>query len=321
MGDSFTITSVRARSRPSRVLAVLACLASACVSATAHAQNAPSPDTLQQAHALADAGKYAQAEALTRAYLRLRDNSADAHYLLAFCLFREDKPVPSLAEYTRAAALQPPSPDQLRNVALDYVLAGDYVDAEKWMSQVVAWAPGDGESWYDLGRIKYTLNRFTEAINCFKRALTLLPQSVKAENNLGLAYEGLDRVPDALAAYRQAIAWQAASQAPPSAQPYINLGTLLLEQNQPIPAQQALEHAETITPDDARLCVTLGKLYTRTGNLPQAQAQFEHAVALSPKTAAYHFLLGQAYRKAGQTAKAQAQFAEAAALDGSHSSK
>jgi tetratricopeptide (TPR) repeat protein len=251
----------------------------------------------------------------------MHDNSADAHYLLAFCLFREDKPTPSLAEYTRAAALQTPTADQLRNVALDYVLADDYVDADKWMSRVVTWAPGDGESWYDLGRIKYTLNRFTEAVTCFERALSLMPRSVKAENNLGLAYEGLGRNSDALAAYRQAIAWEAASSAAPNAQPYINLGTLLLEQNQPTPAQQALERADAIAPNDAKLAMTLGKLYTRTGNMPQAQAHFEHAVALSPQTAAYHFLLGQTYRKIGQTAKAKAQFAEAAALDGSHSSK
>jgi hypothetical protein len=72
----------------------------------------------------------------------MHDNSADAHYLLAFCLFREDKPTPSLAEYTRAAALQTPTADQLRNVALDYVLADDYVDAESWPGHPATASPG-----------------------------------------------------------------------------------------------------------------------------------------------------------------------------------
>ncbi len=281
---------------------------------------APQPDVLAQAHDLANAGKYARAETLTRSYLVTHDNSADAHYLLAFCLFREDKPVPSLAEYTRAAALRKPGAEELRDVALDYVLANDYVDADKWMSEVVSWTPGDGEVWYDLGRIKYTENRFAEALNCFQRALALMPHSVKVENNLGLTYEGLDRVADALAAYRQAIAWQAGSTTP-SEQPFLNLGTLLLEQNQTDAALSALEQASALAPDDPKLCMTLGKLYMRKEKLTQAQLQFEHAVALSPQTAAYHFLLGQAYRKGGEAAKAKEQFAQAAALDGTHSSQ
>jgi Flp pilus assembly protein TadD len=303
---------------PHATCIALTCLVIAAALSPAQAQSVPDP--LQQAHTLADAAHFPQAEALTRTYLRTHDNSADAHYLLAFCLFREDKPVASLAEYTRAAALRKPNAAELRNVALDYVLANDYVDADKWMSQVVSWSPQDGESWYDLGRIKYTENRFTESVTCFQHALALMPKSVKAENNLGLTYEGLDRTSDALAAYRQAIAWQAGAPHP-SAQPYINLGTLLLEQNQPAQALQALQQAEALTPDDPKLCMTLGKVYDRAGNLPQAQAQFEHAVALAPQTAAYHFLLGQTYRKTAQTEKAKAQFAEAAALDGSHSSK
>ena len=311
------------RAKSLRFLApACALIAAALLPLHAQLPSQPVPQTtpLQQAQALADSGQFPQAEALTRTYLHTHDNSASAHYLLAFCLFREDKPVPSLSEYTRAAALQAPTAAQLRIVALDYVLANDYVDADKWMSKVVAWAPQDGESWYDLGRIQYTENRFADAIASFEHALTLMPHSVKAENNLGLAYEGLDRTSDALAAYRQALAWQA--NAPhPNAQPFLNLGTLLLDQNQPALALHALEQAAAITPDDAKLCMVLGKAYTRTGNLPRAQAAFAHAVALSPKTAAYHFLLGQAYRKTGQDALAKAQFAQAAALDGSHSSK
>lgn len=301
-----------------RVISALGVLALVTTGAL-RAQN-DTADPLQQAHTLADGNHLPQAEVATRSYLQTHETSADARYLLAYILFREDKPLPSLAEYTRAAQLQKPTPQQLQNVALDYVLAGDYVDADKWMTTVAAWAPGDGEAWYSLGRIKYTENRFGEAVACFQKALALIPQSVKAENNLGLAYEGLDRNTDALAAYRQSIAWQAQS-SQPSAQPYINLGTLLLAMNQVDAAQPALLQAQALAPNDPRLRMTTGKLYQRKGDLPQAQVEFEHAVALSPNTAAYHFLLGQVYRKTGQSAKATAEFARAAQLDGAHSSR
>ena len=273
--------------------------------------------TLAHGRDLAAAGKLRDAEEAARNYLGDHPQEADAHYLLAYVLFREGEPAPSLAEYTRAAGLQPPSTKQLYYVALDYVLAKDYTDADKWMTRVTERAPADSEAWYSLGRIKYSENRFQESIESFEKALSLAPHLVKAANNLGLAYEGLNQVDNAVKAYRTAIAWQADS-ASPSEQPLTNLGIVLVDRNELSEALPLLQQAVRIAPNDARIRAALGRLYQRQGELAAAQSELERAVALAPDAAAYHFLLGQVYRRSGQAEEAKHQFAKASALDAAH---
>ncbi len=292
----------------------------ACLPARpANAQStALEPVELSTARNLLSQNKLAEAEQTLRSYLASHLAEANARYLLAFTLFRENKPGESLAEYTHAAQLQTPTPEELRHVALDYVLMNDYADAEKWLTRVVTAAPNDGESWYDLGRVKATENRFSEAVECFNKALALTPHLVKAENNLGIAYAGLNRLDDAAAAYRLAIAWQQDT-AEPSEQPFLNLGTLLVDRGQLTEALPLLRRAQAIAPGDAKIHEQLGRLYLRQDNLAQAQRELEQATVAVPDRAALHFQLGQVYRKEGFAEKAKAEFSRAAALDATHS--
>ena len=275
---------------------------------------------LNQAEEALDRKQWTDAERMLRGYLADHPSSAKALYLLAFTLFRENRPSESLTAYTNAAKLREPGATDLRWVALDYVLLGDYTDAYTWMSRAVELDAKDGESWYGLGRIQYTLNRFTDAIASFKHALLLMPQSVKAENNLGLAYEGLNRPEAAAAAYRQAIAWQREKPGP-SEQPLLNLGTLLLDQTKPDEAAPLLKEAEELSPRDPKIHAALGKLYRMKNDLAAAQSEFEQAVALDPDSVGLHFQLGQIYRKEGFGTKAAAEFETVSRLGGNPSSE
>jgi tetratricopeptide (TPR) repeat protein len=277
-------------------------------------------EMLLQAKKALHQSQWKEADRLARAYLNNHEQSAEARYALATALFRENQPRESLVEFTHAAKLQTPSAVELRWVALDYVLLGDYGDADTWMTRSVTMDPNDGESWYGLGRIKYTENRFRESTESLDKALQLMPRSVKVEDNLGLAYEGLNRPEDAIAAYRQAIAWQAGS-AKPSEQPLLNLGAILVDQGSTDEALPLLLQAESIAPGDSKIHAALGKLYRKSDDLEKARSQFEQAIALDPKSAGLHFQLGQVYRKQGATAKASAEFARASELAGTHSSE
>ncbi len=280
---------------------------------------AQQPDPLQQARTLAAGNHLAEAERNVSTYLNGHDNSGEAHFLLAYILLRENKPVASLAEYTHASRLQKPTAQQLKFVALDYVLANDYASADQWLTRAMSWEPNDSDGWYDLGRIKYNENRFEEALNCFRKSLALTARSVRVENNMGLAYEGLGRPEDAIAAYRTAMEWQSGVSRP-SEQPLINLAIVLVNRNQMDQALPLLKQAEALAPTNVKVHVELGRLYGRENQLPEAQLELERAVALAPESAAYHFQLGQVYRKSGQPEKARTEFAAAAAMDGSHSS-
>lgn len=275
---------------------------------------------LQQAEALLRRGDSKTAEQMTRQYLREHSNSADAHFLLGLILFREQRATDSLAEYTTGAKERPPSAYDLKIVALDYGMLKDFLDADKWLTKSLGWNPNDSEGWYYLGRIKYNSNRFDEAIAAFQKCLVLDPGNVKAEDNLGLSYEGQGNAEAALEAYRKAIEWQARVSAK-NPGPWINAGSLLVEKDRPAEAIPMLVAAIEIAPDEFKAHQQLGKAYERLEQLPQAQLELERAVALSPENAPLHFVLGQIYRRQGLNDKANVEFKRCAALNGSHSTK
>ena len=274
---------------------------------------------LTEARTYIDHGEYANADKELRSYIAEHPSDVDAQYLLAFALFRENKPADSLNEYTAAARHRPPQAPDLKTVALDYVLLNDYADAEHWIRSALSMDPNDPEAWYEAGRIEYTLNYFRPALSAFERSLQLDPASVKAENNLGLALEGLNRTDDAIGAYRKALAMQAASPHP-SEQPFLNLATVLINLNELDEALPLLKQAAEIAPNDWKILAQLGRLYAQQGNLDAARETLERAVAIEPGKASLHFQLGQVYKKAGELEKAQAEFATTQKLLGTNSS-
>jgi tetratricopeptide (TPR) repeat protein len=322
-----------------------------------HAPRSVAPE-LEEAWSLAESGAATQAEKIVRQFLGRHPQSPEGHFLLGYVLFREiqsearvDGVMPysvdaslgsfrdahareSLAEYTVGAKYAAPSAFDLKIVAFDYVLLDDPADADKWLTRVVEWNPRDADAWYNLGRTKYSENRFDEAIHAFQQCLAFDPKNVKAEDNLGLSYYGLGRTNDALAAYQTAIAWEKQPpkvhrpsgvagpprSLPPDPQPFIDLGILYLDQNRPNDALPVLAQATQIAPEDATGHEELGKAYTHLNDLPKAQAELEKAVALAPNVASLHFMLGQVYRKLGMMDKAKAEFERTEQLNGTHSS-
>jgi tetratricopeptide (TPR) repeat protein len=273
----------------------------------------------QKVETLAQSGAFGEAETAARQYVNGDARSAQGHFLLGYILFREAKAKESLEEYTEGAKYAEPGAAELKVVALDYALLGDYADAEKWLTQSVQRNPKDAEGWYYLGRTQYNENLFEKAKHAFEECLALDARHVKAEANLGLALEGLRQTEEAEAAYRKAISWEEEG-APKNAEPFIDLGSLLLEQNRNADAAGVLARALEIAPDDMRGRGKLGTAYYRLGDFAKAQGQLERAAELAPNDAGIHYLLGQTYRKLGLREKAQAELARATELNGEHAS-
>ena len=300
-----------------------------------------------KAESLMEKGQLDEAESVLRQDMKTAPDSAAAHFLLGYILYRqiqtqakrtdpnpnavystptrslvelsEKKAKESLAEFTAGARQRTPSAFDLKIVAMDYILLGDSVDADKWLTRSLEWNPADSDGWYQLGRTKYNENRFSEAIEAFKKCLAIDATNVKAEENLGLSYAGLGNDPEAIKAYQTAIDWQAGS-AIKDPGPYFALGTLLLDQNRPEDAIPILVQATQGAPSVTQGHELLGKAYLQKQELLKAQTELEEAVKLSPDTARLHYILGQIYRKEGLTSKAKAEFDRCAALQGMRSS-
>jgi tetratricopeptide (TPR) repeat protein len=278
-----------------------------------------SPETpLAEARSLVEQGKLDDAERILRRFVGTEKSVADGHFLLGYVLFRKQDATASLAEYTEGARYQTPGAADLEAVAGDYVLLKDYPDADKWFTKAVTWNPADSLGWYYLGRTKYNENRFEEAVSAFRKCLELDPRNVKAEDNLGLTYEGLNQTGQAMEAYRNAIAWQSESPVKTSG-PYLDLGALLVESGRPAEGLPNLLEAVKMSPDDYVAHRQLGKAYSRLEQFDKAGAELEKAVALAPKNAPVHFMLAQVYRKRGFAEKAKVQEDLYRSLSGTHS--
>jgi tetratricopeptide (TPR) repeat protein len=275
-------------------------------------------DPLSQARSLLEAGKIGESESVLRNFIGANPENADAHFLLGYALFREQKATESLAEFTAGAKYRRPRADELTVVAADYVMLGDYGDADKWFSQVVSETPNDADAWYLLGRTKYSQSEFAAAISAFERALALRPKYIEAENNIGLAWKELNDREKARTAFQTAIDWQGDS--PVDAQPFLNLGILLADANDYQQALSVLTKGLSLAPKNPSFHEERGKVYLAMNRLADAQAELENAIALAPDTSALHYKLGQILRREGQGERAQQEFAICERLNGAHSS-
>lgn len=292
---------------------------------------------LAEARSLLQNGAMIEAERVVRRYLDEHPNSAEAHYLCGYIFFREtqatatqrgsvegktrqEKIKASLAEYTEGAKYSAPGAFDLKVVALDYVLLGDYGDADKWLTKSLELAPKDPDNWYFLGRAKYAENRFEEAIDAFQQCLKLNPKNIKAEDNLGLSYAGLGRNDEAIKAYQSAIAWQA-EVLDKEPGPLVNLANLLIDANRTEEAVPYLVQVVEIAPSNGKAHELLGRAYEHLNQFSKAQTELEKAVELSPKNAALHYQLGQVYRKQGLKEKAKVEFGLASTLSTTRTSE
>jgi tetratricopeptide (TPR) repeat protein len=257
--------------------------------------------------------QFTAAEGALRRYLLVHAASGDALYLLGYVLHREGKATESLETYTKAAQHRIPAGDDLKIVGLNYVLLNDYPDAIKWLEKAVEAEPKNKEAWYFLGRAYYTKSRVPEARKAFLTVLELDPRDAKAENNLGLILESEAQPDAAMDAYRRAIQWQEQS-VRPSEQPFLNLGSLLMEQSRVGEAIPLLQKAVALAPRDAICRLRLGTAYLRLGRLTDAERDLEKAVQLAPDDPAAHYQLGKLYKEMKALDRAKAEFDRTAEL-------
>jgi tetratricopeptide (TPR) repeat protein len=257
--------------------------------------------------------RFVDAENALRRFIAVNSKSPDAAYLLGYVLNRENRPKESLEIYTKAAAMTPPTGDDLKIVALDYTLLNDNADAIRWLERSVALDGNNVEAWYFLGRCYYTASRLTDARKAFEKVLELDSHNAKAENNLGLIAESSGKTDEALTAYRNSIAWQEGEKHQ-SEQPYLNLGGLLITEDRPEEAIAPLQKAVELASSNAQCKLRLGIAYMRVGRLAEAQKELEAAVRLDPSDAAAHYQLGRYYKEIKRMDAAQAEFARVAEL-------
>ena len=308
------------RRRHAVVSLVLPCLLTMPGVIFAFGQPRPASDAVAAGQAALARKDYGVAASTARSILERQPQSAGALYLLARALEGLRQPRLSLEWFTKAAAVAPPTGEDLRIVALDYVQLNDNADALRWLSRSVGRSPENAEAWYDLGRVRMTQGDMSGARAPLETSLRLSPHLAKAANNLGLVEEAEGHPRAAEQRFREAIAWQAGT-VQPSEQPLLNLGSLLLSEQHGSQAVPLLEQATALSPGDPKCHEGLARAYDQQGRPKEAVVEMARAVELASSDAHLHFQLGQLYRRTGQADLARQELKRSRELYGEHSNE
>ena len=101
------------------------CLSLVCFPAFLALGQNLSEDRIREARALLSQGRLTEAKQAAVDSLETNQQSADAHFLLGYILFKQQDAKASLAEYTEGAKYRKPTATELQVVAGDYVLLSD----------------------------------------------------------------------------------------------------------------------------------------------------------------------------------------------------
>ena len=151
-------------------------------------------------------------------------------------------------------------------------------------------------------------NDFAAAIPLLEKIAAAKPGDALPHFELGFAYSGLKKNPEAVAEYRRAVSLD-----PNLAPAHLNLGIALLDSD-PAAAVASFRRAAELLPGQSRPVYLTGEALERSGKRSQAIEQYRAATALAPQDDVILFALARALLAEGQTSAAESDFRQLLAL-------
>lgn len=176
--------------------------------------------------------------------------------------------------FEKAVMLDASSADALLGLAQSMEALGEYAAAETNFTRATVVQPGYWKAHNALALFLIQRGRDEEALERFKLALEMVPQSPIALNNLGAALMYADELGLAVKAFDKLLAVQEDAAA------YNNLGAVYFLLHDFVGAAQAYERAVKLSPDDYRLHANLADSLAAM-DAAGAQHQYERALELA----------------------------------------
>jgi tetratricopeptide (TPR) repeat protein len=208
--------------------------------------------------------------------------------------------------YYREAVQRAPSAANLRKLAYGLRRMGRLEEAAAMVRRGLDMSSSDYASWHELGLIRMTQGRDSEAISAFESALALNPDLPETHNNLGALWMRRGNRARAESAFRAAVRID-----PSNAEAHGNLGNLLAVDGDFAQGERHFRIALRFGPEDNAARYNYAVALTRAGDLEQAKEQLLRTVASNPDRAEAQVLLGDLLRAEGQTEAALEHYRQA----------
>jgi tetratricopeptide (TPR) repeat protein len=161
-----------------------------------------------------------------------------------------------------------------------------------------------GDRLYESGRVE-------EAVQEFKRALTLDRDNVNVTNSLGVCYAQMGKLKEAVAEFSRVTELE-----PNDFMAQYNLGCGLLSLERVDEAESAFSRAAELEPDNAAAYFQLAKLGKKQNRLEEAIAHLKRTVELKPSWAKAWRLYGEYFLEQGSDDEAMNAFKRALKING-----
>jgi len=239
---------------------------------------------------------YGTAEDLLAAEAKANPKSQKLLLVLAQVLFLDGKQLNAALVLKKAELLGTLDEQDRFLLALSYVAIGRKKLATGEFEELQKLNPANAVYPYWLSRLTYRQMNLQSALGYAQTAVRLNPTFMKAYDQLGLCYVGLNQTEEAIQAYTQAVRLnrQQSSHWP---WPSMNLGTLLLRLDRLDEAESELRDSVSIDARFPTAHLRLGQVLEKKQRYDEAVAELNEAAQLDPTYPDPHYALARIYRK------------------------
>jgi predicted O-linked N-acetylglucosamine transferase (SPINDLY family) len=159
--------------------------------------------------------------------------------------------------------------------------------------------PDYANAYYNMGNALKEQSKLEEAIQAYNKVLSIKPDSAEAYYNMGIALHDQNKLEEAIEVYNKALAIK-----PDYADAFNNMGSALQEQNKLEEAIEAYNKALSIKPDYANAYYNMGNALKEQSKLEEAIQAYNKALTIKPDYAEAYNNMGIALQDQGKLEEA-----------------
>ena len=167
---------------------------------------------------------------------------------------------------------------------------GNLDEAIEAYKKTISLKPDYAEAYSNMGVALRNQGKFEEAIEAYKKSISIKPNDADTYYNMGIALKDQDKLDEAVEAYKKSISLK-----PHNAKAYNNLGTTFKEQGKLDEAVEAYKKAILFKSDHAEAYNNLGNALKDQGNLDEAIQFLKKAISLKPDYSEAYSNIGSAF--------------------------
>lgn len=213
-------------------------------------------------------GRYQDAERCCRSIIAINSGHAMGLSLLGSACAVLGKHEEAIVHLRKAVGLDPGNPGTRYNLGNALYTCGKVEEAEKEFRAVLQLKPGDAQTCFGLANCMLAQSRWQDALASYRAANHAMPDNYDLNMSLGLTYQNLGKLDEAIGCYQHALQLTDRRSGPLCALAYAKALQGHLE--------TALDYLEQVLrdqPDDTRARIDRADIYYRMGRIDEAHAQ------------------------------------------------